>query len=154
VVEMPLNGRQFFSLALLVPGTQPPTQGSTNATRGGINVGGSSEVSNNFILNGINNNNAAVSIPGVRPSIDAIQEFKLLTGIYPAEYGYGSGGQIAVTTKSGSNQIHGSAFEYLRNQKMDARNFFSAPGALPAFRRNQFGGTVGGPIIKDKSFFF
>ena len=154
VVEMPLNGRQFFSLALLVPGTQPPTQGSTNSARGGVNVGGSSEVSNNFILNGINNNDAAVSIPTVRPSIDAIQEFKLLTGIYPAEYGYGSGGQIAVTTKSGSNQFHGTAFEYLRNQKMDARNFFSAPGALPAFRRNQFGATVGGPVIRDKSFFF
>jgi hypothetical protein len=155
VIEMPLNGRQFYSLATLVPGAYPPVQNSTLSFRGGINVAGSSEVSNNFTLNGFYNNDANVSAPNVRPSIDNIQEFKLLTGVYPAEYGYGSGGQVVVTTKSGANQFHGSLFEYVRNSYMDARNFFLAPSTpTPPFKRNQFGGTVGGPIRKDKTFFF
>ena len=155
VIEMPLNGRQFYSLATLVPGAYPPVQNSTLSFRGGINVGGSSEVSNNFSLNGFYNNDANVSAPNVRPSIDNIQEFKLLTGVYPAEYGYGSGGQVVVTTKSGANQLHGSLFEYVRNSYMDARNFFLSPTTpTPPFKRNQFGGTVGGPIIRDKTFFF
>ena len=90
----------------------------------------------------------------MRPSIDNIQEFKLLTGVYPAEYGYGSGGQVVVTTKSGANQVHGSLFEYVRNSYMDARNFFLSPTTpTPPFKRNQFGGTAGGPIKKDKTFF-
>lgn len=155
VVEMPLNGRQFYSLATLVPGAYPPVQNSTLSFRGGINVAGSSEISNNFSLNGFYNNDANVSAPNVRPSIDNIQEFKLLTGVYPAEYGYGSGGQVVVTTKSGANQFHGSLFEYLRNSYMDARNYFLSPSiSTPPFKRNQFGGTLGGPIRKDKTFFF
>jgi hypothetical protein len=155
VVEMPLNGRQFYSLATLVPGAYPPVQNSTLSFRGGINVAGSSEISNNFTLNGFYNNDANVSAPNVRPSIDNIQEFKLLTGVYPAEYGYGSGGQVVVTTKSGGNQFHGSLFEYVRNSYMDARNFFLSPTvATPPFKRNQFGGTLGGPVKKDKTFFF
>jgi hypothetical protein len=155
VVEMPLNGRQFYSLATLVPGAYPPVQNSTLSFRGGINVAGSSEVSNNFTLNGFYNNDANVSAPNVRPSVDNIQEFKLLTGVYPAEYGYGSGGQVVVTTKSGTNQFHGTLFEYVRNSYMDARNFFLSPTTpTPPFKRNQFGGTVGGPIKKDKTFAF
>jgi hypothetical protein len=154
VVDMPLNGRQFYSLALLVPGTYQPVQGSTNAFRGGFNVAGSSEIANNFTLNGITNNNAAVNAPSFWPSIDSIREFKLLTGVYAAEYGHNSGGQVVVTTKSGTNAIHGTAFEFLRNQVLDAKNYFTPPGQSTGFKRNQFGGTLGGPVVKGKTFFF
>lgn len=155
VAEMPLNGRQFYTLAQLVPGVTPPVQNSTLSFRGGFNVAGASEVSNNFTLNGFNNNDQDVSAPNFRPSIDAIQEFKVLTGIYPAEFGYGSGGQVQVTIKSGTNQFHGTAFEYLRNADVDARNFFLTPlNPTPPYKRNQFGATVGGPIKKNKTFFF
>ena len=154
VVEMPLNGRVFWSLASLTPGVAPPAQGSSNGYRGGFSVMGSSEESNNFSMNGMDNNNNTTRVPNFRPSIDAIQEFNIVTGIYPAQYGYGSGGQIIVTTKSGTNEYHGSAYDFLRNQVMDARNFFSPPGPIASFKRNQFGGTFGGPIRKDKTFFF
>ncbi len=155
VVEMPLNGRQFYSLATLVPGVTPPVQNSTLSFRGGFNVAGASEVSNNFTLNGFNNNDQDVSAPNFRPSIDSIQEFKVLTGVYPAEFGYGSGGQVQVTIKSGSNQFHGTAFEYLRNADVDARNYFLTPTIpTPPFKRNQFGATIGGPVRKNKTFFF
>ena len=115
------------------------------------------EVSNNFTLNGIDNNDTGINGPSFRPSIDAIQEFKLLSGSYSAEYGRNSGGQVVVTTKSGTNQFHGTGYEFIRNQVLDARNFFLrlGPGQkIPAFKRNLFGGTVGGPIKKDKTFFF
>ena len=155
VVEMPLNGRVWWSLAELAPGVIPPAQGSANGFRGGFNVSGMNEQSNNFSLNGLNNNDTTTSSPAFRPSIDAIQEFTILTGVYPAEYGYGSGGQVVVTTKSGTNQFHGTVFEFIRNQAvLTAKNFFQPAGAIPSFKRNQFGGTIGGPIRKDKTFFF
>jgi hypothetical protein len=155
VVDIPVNGRQFYSLAVLTPGVTPPVQNSTLSFRGGFNVAGASEVANNFTLNGFNNNNQDVSAPNFRPSLDVIAEFKVLTGVYPAEFGYGSGGQVQVTTKSGTNQFHGSLYEYIRNADVDARNFFLRPNTpTPPFKRNQFGGTVGGPIVKDKTFFF
>jgi hypothetical protein len=153
VVEMPLNGRVFFSLPTLTPGVVPPAQGSGLGYRGGFNVAGSCEGCNNFILNGMDNNDNNKQIPNFRPSIDAIGEFNILTGIYPAQYGYGSGGQIIVTTKSGTNEFHGSAYDFLRNQAIwTARNYFQS--GVPSFRRNQFGGTFGGPIQNDKTFFF
>ena len=155
VVEMPLNGRVFWSLPLLAPGVTPPVQGSSNSSRGGLNIAGSGETANNFTLNGIDNNDTTVSAPLFRPSIDAIQEFNILTGVYPAQYGYGSGGQIVVTMKAGTNQFHGTVYDFLRNSAvLTARNFFQAPGPLPSFKRNQFGATLGGPIIKNKTFFF
>jgi hypothetical protein len=155
VVEMPLNGRQFYSLALLVPGVAPSAQGSILSFRGGFNVAGASELNNNFTLNGLENNDQLLSAPAFRPSIDAIQEFKILTGVFPAEYGRNSGSQVIVTTKAGGNAFHGSAFEFLRNQVTDAKNFFTPPNtANPAFKQNQFGGTVGGPMIHNKTFFF
>ncbi|MBI4472249.1 MAG: carboxypeptidase regulatory-like domain-containing protein [Acidobacteria bacterium] len=155
VVEMPLNGRTFYSLATLVPGVTPPRQGSSNSHRGGFNVAGASETANNFSLNGMENNDSATMAPLLRPSIDAIQEFTILTGVYPAQYGYGDGGQIIVTTKSGTNTFHGTVFNFIRNSAvLTARNFFQAPGPLPSFKRNQFGATFGGPIKKDKTFFF
>lgn len=155
VVELPLNGRQFYSLALLVPGVAPPAQGSILSFRGGFNVAGASELNNNFTLNGLENNDQLLSAPAFRPSVDAIAEFKILTGVFPAEYGRNSGSQVIVTTKAGGNVFHGSAFEFLRNQVTDAKNFFTpANSAIPGFKQNQFGGTFGGPIIKNRTFFF
>ena len=153
VVEIPLNGRQFYNLAVLIPGTTPPAQNSTDGFRGGFNVSGRAETNNNFTVNGIDNNDQSVAAPSVRPSVDDIQEFNLLTGIYSAEYGRSSGGQVIVVTKSGTNAFHGTAYDFLRNQRIDAANYFTAAGAKPAFRRNDFGATLGGPIIKDKTFF-
>ena len=155
VVELPLNGRQFYNLALLVPGVTPSAQGSVLSFRGGFNVAGASELNNNFTLNGLDNNNQLLSAPAFRPSVDAIQEFKILTGVFPAEYGRNSGSQVIVTTKSGTNGYHGTAFEFVRNQIFDAANFFTPSNSpKPAFRQNQFGGTLGGKIVKNKTFFF
>ena len=153
VKELPLNGRQFWQLAQLVPNVFPATQNSTLGFRGGFNVSGRGEAMNNYLLDGVDNSDAATMQPTVRPSVDGIQEFKVLTGIYNAEYGRFAGGQILITTKSGSNQFHGTAYEFLRNSALDARNFFS-PKDVPAFRRNQFGASIGGPIVKNKTFFF
>lgn len=153
VTEMPLNGRQMWTLAELTPNVMPPAQNSSLSFRGGFNVAGNAETTNNFLLNGFDNNDPDVFAPNFRPSIDAIEEFNVLTGVYSAQYGYGSGGQVIVTTKSGGNEFHGSAFEFLRNQILDARNFF-LKGPTPSFKQNQFGGTVGGPIVKNHTFFF
>lgn len=153
VVELPLNGRQFYGLALLVPGVNLSAENSTTGYRGGFNVSGRAETNNNFTVNGVDNNDQSVNAPSVRPSVDDIQEFKLLTGIYPAEFGRSSGGQVVVVTKSGTNSIHGTAFEFIRNQAVDAANYFTPAGQPPAFRRNNFGATIGGPIKKDKTFF-
>jgi hypothetical protein len=155
VVELPVVNRQFYSLALLAPGVAPPGQSSTLGFRGGFNVAGASEISNQFTLNGTFNNDMGVGQPSFRPSLEVIQEFKLLTGVYAAEYGRMSGGQLNIITKSGTNKFHGSVYEYIRNQVTDAKPFFTASNTkTPALRQNTFGGTVGGPIFKDKTFFF
>src|SRR5260370_6584914 len=140
VVELPLNGREFYGLALLAPGVAPPAQGSILSFRGGFNVAGASELNNNFTLNGLENNDQLLSAPAFRPSVDAIQEFKILTGTFPAEYGRNSGSQVVVTTKTGGNAFHGSAFEFLRNSVTDAKNLFTPANVPnPSFKRNQFG---------------
>ena len=154
IVEIPLNGRQFYSLATLVPGVMPPVQNSGLSFRGGFNVAGQQETANYSTLDGFNNNDAGVSAPSVRPSVDDIQEFKIYTGTYEAEFGHAVGGQLVVTTKSGGNAYHGDLYEFIRNQLFDAKNFFTAPGFKPSLKRNNFGGTFGGPIKKDKLFFF
>ena len=154
VVELPLNSREFYGLALLAPGAYQPAENSTLGYRGGFNVAGASETANNFSVNGIDNNDTGINGPTFRPSVDSIQEFKLLTGIFPAEYGRSSGSQVVVVTRSGTNQFHGGLFEFLRNQKIDAKNLFTPANLNPAFKRNQFGGTVGGPIKRNRTFFF
>src|SRR5262249_1275731 len=111
-----------------------------------------SEIANNFILDGIDNNDETTNQPLHQPILDAVREFKILTGTYSAEYGRQAGGQIIVTTKSGTNDLHGSLWDYHRNSPLDARNFFAPQN--PSFRRNQFGGILGGPIIRNKTFFF
>jgi hypothetical protein len=154
ILELPLISRSFYSLPLLVPGVFQPAQDSTLGYRGGFNVAGSKETWNNFTLNGVDDNDEAINGPGYRPSIESIQEFRVLTGIYSAEYGRASGGQVVIVTKSGSNQYHGDLFEFFRNQSVDARNYFTPAGTTPPYNYNQYGGTFGGPIRKNKTFFF
>lgn len=154
ILELPVNARTFYSLALLAPGVVQPAQNSTLGYRGGFNVAGSKETWNSFSLNGVDDNDEAINGPAFRPSVDSIQEFKVLTGVYSSEYGRTSGGQVVVVTKSGGNAFHGDVFEFLRNQIFDARNYFNSTGTTPPYHRNQFGGTLGGPIRKDKTFFF
>lgn len=155
VVELPLNGRDFKNLALLVPNAMPTAQGTTHSTRGGFNVAGTREIANNYMLDGVDNNDPTVNLFTLKPSIEIIQEFKVQTNSYSAESGRYSGGQINVTTKSGTNDLHGSLFEFLRDASVDAKNFFDKPGdPIPPFTRHQFGGSLGGPIAKDKTHFF
>src|SRR5262250_3200401 len=152
IVELPLNGRDYLQLAQLQPNVFAPAQNSTVGFRGGFNVAGNSEIANNYLLDGIDNNDETTNQPSHRPILDAVREFKVLTGTYSAEYGRQAGGEVVVTTKSGTNDFHGSAWEFHRNSALDARNFFAPQ--KPSFRRNQFGGVLGGPIKKDKTFFF
>jgi len=166
VQELPLNERNFLSFALLVPGSQLPAQGSENSTEGGaLSVNGAREQSNNFLLDGVDNNDPYINQYVALPSIDAIQEFKVQSSDYSAEFGHASGAQINVVLKSGTNRFHGTLFEFFRNRQMDAKNYFDLPGCaatsvpgtcgdIPRFDRNQFGGTLGGPLRKDKTFFF
>ena len=154
IVQLPLNSRNFTTLAFIVPAVYPPVVNSSLGFRGGFNVAGASEASNTSTYDGFDNNNDQQSIPSYRPSVDAIAEFKVLTGLYDAEYGRNYGGQLVVTGKTGTNAFHGTLYEYLRNQIFDGKNFFIGTGAKPYYKRNQFGGTVGGPIRRDKTFFF
>jgi len=154
VVGLPLNQRTFYGLALLSPAAYLPGQSSTLGFRGGFNVAGNNETANTFTINGIDDNDQNVMAPSFRPSVEGIQEFKLLTGVYSAEYGRTSGGQVVVITKTGTNSFHGDLFEFIRNSQFDAKNYFTIPNTATTFRRNQFGGTIGGPIIRDRTFFF
>ncbi|MCI0625787.1 MAG: carboxypeptidase-like regulatory domain-containing protein [Acidobacteria bacterium] len=156
VVELPLNGRNFIQLALLGTGTisQNKVDPVITTFKGGIISNGAGSNANQVTLDGIENQDFLIPRLGVRPSPDAIAEFKIMGATYSAEFGRASGANINVAIKSGTNNYHGSAFEFLRNDNLDARNFFDTTGKLPEFKQNQFGGTFGGPIIKDKTFFF
>ena len=168
VRELPLNGRSWTDLATLSPGvnsitTQPSfSVGADRGNRGfgqQLTISGARPQQNNYRLDGVSLNDYANGAPGSvmggNLGVDAIREFSVLTSNYSAEYGKTSGGVINATTRSGTNEFHGSAYEFLRNSAFDARNFFEQAGTAKApFRRNQFGGAVGGPIIKDKTFFF
>jgi hypothetical protein len=163
VSDLPLNGRDFVQLATLTPGTTQETNpnsffnggaSSEVSARGtfSLSVGGSRVQSTDWLLDGNDNNELTAGGIAILPSIDAIQEFKVLTYNYSAEYGTRAGPTVLVTTKSGSNQFHGSAFEFFRNTDLDARSFFAS--SREQFNLNQFGGSFGGPIQKDKTFFF
>ena len=157
--ELPLNGRSWSQLATLQPGViQSSGGGSTQVGLGaGLSIAGSRPTENNYRLNGISISDYANSAPGsslgVNLGVDAIREFSVLTSTYSAEYGRASGGVINATTRSGENALHGSASYFHRNSGLDARNFFDV-GKLPPFHRHQFGGTLGGPIKKNQTFFF
>ncbi|MBI3470440.1 MAG: TonB-dependent receptor [Candidatus Solibacter usitatus] len=154
---LPLDGRNFFELSLLVPGAAPAAQGSAGSVRGdlALHFNGAREDSNNFLLDGVYNGDAKLNTFGVKPPVDAIQEFEVLTSGYDASFGRNAGGQVNVVTKSGGNQVHGSAYEFFRHAAMDSRNYFAPAGEpSPKYQRNQFGGSLGGPLRKDRTFFF
>jgi hypothetical protein len=157
ITQMPLNGRNYQDLATLSAGVLPNR--SQNFVTDGFSVNGASHDQNVFQLDGADNNNyfsgiVVASNEAVKPNIDAIQEFKLETHNYSAEFGRGGGAVVQVSTKSGTNQYHGTMFEFLRNDKLDANNFFNTGRPKPPFRQNQYGGTFGGPVKRDKMFFF
>jgi len=167
VQEIPLNGRHFVDLGLLIPGSvTPPQNGFLTAPLRGqgsfaFNTAGNREDTVNFMINGVNLNDMVQNQITFQPSINTVQEFKVDNSTYSAEYGRNSGAIVNIATRSGSNQFHGEAFEFLRNDNFDARNIFdltdgNKDGNLnkPPFKRNQFGAALGGPIFKDKTFFF
>jgi outer membrane receptor protein involved in Fe transport len=168
VRELPLNGRSWTDLAALQPGvstiqTQPSfATGSDRGNRGfgqQLTISGARPQQNNYRLDGISLNDYANGAPGSvlggNLGVDAIQEFSVLTSNYSAEYGKTSGGVVNAITRSGTNEFHGSAYEFLRNSALDAKNFFETADAAKApFKRNQFGGSVGGPIVPNRTFFF
>jgi hypothetical protein len=154
IANVPLNARQFLDLALLTPGIVPAAPGTQGS---GFNSAGARSQSNVYLLDGISNQdtqtNEALNLFRIT---DAVEEFAVQTSVPPPEFGRGSGGQVNIVTKSGSNQFHGSLFEYLRNTKLDAADFFTNKlrGPKNVLHRNQFGGTLGGPLIHDRTFFF
>ncbi len=162
--DLPLNGRDFFQLTLLQPGVLPALNAGPNPWgQGGIakaSVNGMRPTYNNITLDGTDVNDPTYNIPpggaaGAFLGVEAIREFRILTNTMSAEYGRNAGAAINAVTKSGTNELHGSLFEFLRNSALDAKNFFDlANQPIPHFSRNQFGGTLGGPIIKNKTFFF
>lgn len=161
IQEIPLNGRYFLDLNLLTPGSVTPTQSafSTFPSRGvgalAINTAGNREEAVNFIINGVTLNNMVFSSISFQPSIDSVQEFKVDNSTFSAEFGQNSGAIVNIATRSGQNEFHGAIFEFFRNDALDARNFFNLTSAKPPpFKRNQFGGHAGGPIIRNKAFFF
>jgi hypothetical protein len=170
VRELPLNGRDWMSLATLEPGinslasSQPSLNNNSNVSARGIrgfgnqlSITGGRPAQNNYRIDGVSVNDYSNSSPGSvlggAAGVDAVAEFSVITSNYSAEYGRTSGGVIDAITRSGTNQFHGDAYEFLRNSSLDARNFFDG-AKIPPFRRNQFGASAGGPIRKDKTFVF
>ena len=169
VQDLPVNGRNFIRLVQLAPGATESVQSSLGGgTRpddrrqtSTVSANGQTDSANNFLLDGMDNNERAIATIIVKPSIDAQQEVRVETNMYTAESGRAGGAVINVVTKSGTNNLHGTLFEFLRNDLFDAKDVFNLPqagnplaGVKPKFRQNQFGGSVGGTIKKDKTFFF
>ena len=168
VRELPLNGRDWTSLAVLQPGVKPIETQMSYATSARGNRGFGSEMTvsgqrstfNNYRIDGITVNDYAMAAPGnvigVVLGVDAVEEFEVLTGGFPAEYGRATGGVVNAISRSGTNQFHGAVYEFLRNSALDANDYFtrSAGNPIPPFKRNQFGASAGAPIIKDKLFVF
>lgn len=157
MTQLPLNQREFLQLALLGAGSAPPAPESRLSTQSnsGVNVNGAREAANNFLLDGVDNNDLFLNRLVVNPSVDAIQEFRIQGSTYDAEYGRSGGAQVNVALKSGSNDLHGVLFEFLRNSSLDAKNFFDLPDRkIPQYQRNQFGGSLGGPIVASQTFYF
>src|SRR3954468_19046751 len=157
VSQLPLNARDTYQFLQLQPGVMS-TVGSSNSIAygsdraGAVSVNGGRGRSNNFSVNGGDANDQFVNLPTVQPSPDSIEEFRVLTNTFDAEYGRNSGSVVNVVTKSGTNQFHGNVYEFFRNKVLNASGFFDSE--KPDFKQNQFGGTFGGPIKKDRTFFF
>lgn len=160
VNELPLNSRDTYQFLQLQPGVQAQL-GNGNGSLfygsqdvGSVSVNGGRTRSNNFSVNGGDANDQFVNSPTVEPTPDSIEEFRVITNTFDAEYGRNSGSVVNVITKSGTNNFHGNIYEYFRNTVLDARNYFDLPNGRPQWNQNQFGGTFGGPVKKDRSFFF
>ena len=169
VQDLPVNGRNFIKLAQLMPGA---TESSQSSLQGGgrpddrrqtsaVSVNGQPDSLNNYLIDGMDNNERSIGTIGVKPSIDALAEVKIQSNLYSADIGRAAAGVINMITKSGTNSFHGSLFEFLRNDIFDAKDYFNVPqagnpyaGVKPKYRQNQYGGSIGGPIMKDKLFFF
>ncbi len=167
VEALPLNGRNFVQLAILAPGVTGLDYAQPNTINSGrrpdelrpggtaIAANGARSTSNQVLIDGIDNSEMISQTFIVRPAVEGIQEFKVLTNNAGAEYGRSAGSVVVITTKSGGNEFHGSLFEFLRNEKLDARNFFARPDApQPPFKLNQYGAALGGPIVRNRTFFF
>lgn len=157
VLNLPLDGRNFLELALLAPGTAPAPQGSASSVRGefAFSTNGGREDFNNYLLDGVYNVDPKLNTPAVRPPVDAIQEFEVVTSTYDAAFGRNAAGQLNVLTRSGSNRFAGTAYEFLRNGALDARNYFAPAGEpAPEYGRHQFGASIGGPVVRNRTFFF
>mgnify|MGYP005845694501 CR=1 FL=1 len=160
-VDLPLNGRNFITLTLLTPGTTTPnpsafSNGVRTSGSGRPYVNGNREQANNFMLDGVDNNQRSDNLTAYQPNVDAIAEFKMITQNAPAEFGNYMGAVVNVTLKSGTNEFHGSLFEFIRNDKLNANNWarnFQGQGRQ-ALRQNVFGGTFGGPVMRNRVFFF
>jgi hypothetical protein len=166
VRDLPLNGRNIVQLAILSPGVNGPGVGTRGTIMSGTRpddqrpgselfVNGNRESANNYLYDGIDNNDRLTLALVIRPAIEAIKEFKIQTNLYSAEQGRNPGGQVDVVTKSGTNEVHGVVYEFLRNSALDAKNFFDKPAdKIPPFKQNQFGFALGGPIRRNKTFIF
>ena len=159
-VNLPLNGRNFAQLALLTAGTSPSEPGARDENSFGFSSNGARSLQNNFLLDGVDNNSNLPDLLNetnyvIQPPVEALQEFKVQTNAYSAEFGRGNGAIVNAAIKSGTNSWHGSAWEFFRNEVLDARNYFDDPTKpTPAFKQNQFGATFGGAIVKNRTFFF
>lgn len=162
VQDLPLNGRNFVRLAQIAPGA---TEGAANSTQSGtrpddrrqsssVSINGQTSDLNNFLIDGTDDNERFLGNVVVKPSIDGIQEMKIETNSYSAVLGRTAGGVISIVTKPGTNALHGTVYEYFRNEVLDARNYFARTGPKPAFKQNQFGGSLGGPVLRDRLFYF
>ena len=167
VSNLPLNGRNFAQLALLSTGTAPSEPGARDEGGYGFSANGARSLQNNFLLDGVDNNSNLPDLLNesnfvIQPPVEALQEFKVQTNAYSAEFGRGNGAIVNAVIKSGTNQIHGSAWDFLRNNKLDGRNYFDDPTKpTPQYQQNQFGATFGGPIViphlydgRNRTFFF
>jgi outer membrane receptor protein involved in Fe transport len=166
VSNLPLNGRNFAQLALLSTGTAPSEPGARDEGGYGFSANGARSLQNNFLLDGVDNNSNLPDLLNeanyvIQPPVESLQEFKVQTNAYSAEFGRGNGAIINAVIKSGTNQIHGSAWEFLRNNKFDSRNYFDPIGPVPQYQQNQFGATIGGPVViphvydgRNRTFFF
>ncbi len=167
IVDLPLNGRFFTRLAVLTAGTAPTPAGARDENTGGFSANGVRPYQNNFLLDGVDNNSLSEDLVSqqsfvIGPPPDAIAEFKVQTNSMSAEFGRSGGAVLNVTIKSGTNNLHGTVYEFLRNSKLDAKNFFDSPtNPIPPFKMNQFGFSVGGPVLipkiyngKNRTFFF
>jgi hypothetical protein len=157
IEDLPLNGRNALQLQTLLPGAVRHAGARTSFSQeDGISVNGSRGNDNNTLLDGGHNNDVYTGVPTSMPNPDALQEFSVLSNSYSAEYGRGSGSIVSAVTKSGTNQIHGTVYEFLRNDALDARSFFGHANLVdkPRLRRNQFGSSIGGPLRRDRTFWF